>query len=142
MRRRIRIIHKTRKPTFTEQLESHARRIVRRTRETESASPIRAVVDSELALVVDHIDRERGLQEQLRRNLLRLECYIDTEIMQRSRRVAGYLGADFPERDMLRARLLRIEEERRRLARQHEDKIRGLHERLLEAVNKRRQFLL
>ena len=54
----------------------------------------------EIALTLDHIERTRALHQELRRNLLRHECYLSTEILQREPR--GHQVYDdyrLPERD-------------------------------------------
>jgi hypothetical protein len=87
-----------------------------------------------MALALDHIQGVRWLHKNLRRGLLRLECYIDTEIMQREPRPPFFYDERLPERDMLRARLLKIEQERRRLAVAEVERLQPLHDRLLTLV--------
>lgn len=134
--RRIRIIEKKRERTFTERLEEKAGRIVSTPAKAPTDS-VEASVRSEIALTLSQINSVRNLHEKLRRNLLRLECYIDTEIMQRTSRLPAFVEHRIAERDMLRARLLTIEAERRKLAAAEEKELRELHGRLLALIQRR-----
>lgn len=136
VRRRIRIIYKQGKPTFSEQLEERARRFVNRRRET--TSPIETAVLDEIALTLDHLVATRTLHADLRRQLLRLECYIDTEIMQREPKPPFFYDERIAERDMLRKRLLAIAQEGRRIAISEIAHLRILSDRLAEAFARRR----
>lgn len=134
--RRIRIIEKKREPTFTERLEEKAKRIVSSSQKMASTNSVEAIMRSEIALTLSQINSVRNLHEKLRRNLLRLECYIDTEIMRRTPRLPAFIEHRIAERDMLRARLLTIEAERRRLAVVEEKELRELHGRLCSSLQK------
>ena len=101
----------------------------------DSGDPSLMIV-REIALTLDHLDKVRKLHEHLARGLLRLECYIDTEIIQREPRPPVYEDPRLRERDMLRGRLLQIEQERRRLAIIRDEKLQALHDRLLTLMNK------
>ena len=98
------------------------------------------MIEGQLALTLSHIDSVRRLQRDLRRSLLRQELYLDTEIMQREPREPVYEDPRLKERDMLRDRLRRVEHERRRLALVEEESLRGLHDRLLEVLNRHLTF--
>ena len=134
--RRIRIIEKKREPTFTERLEEKAGRIVANSQERTRTNSVEASVRSEIALTLSHINSVRNLHEKLRRNLLRLECYIDTEIMQRTPRLPAFAEHRIAERDMLRARLLTIEAERRKLIVTEEKELRELHDHLFTLLTR------
>lgn len=128
MAKRIRIIYKIPKPTFIEQLEDRARNLCR---DKNRRDPILAGLLDEVAFLTDRLDRVRQLHKSLRLNLLRLECYIDTEIMQRDPpRGPFFYDRRLPERDMLRARLLKIEAERRQIVISEEERLLAVHERL------------
>lgn len=140
MIRRVRILDPPKPVSFSEQLEAGARAALKHDREgrRRDDSPIRRVLDAELALIVGELDRERALHRDLGRNITLLECYVGTEILQRTPRPPVYQDERLPERDMLRGRLLRLEHERRRVKREHHEKLRDLHERLLTVMSKRR----
>ena len=135
----IRIISKKAKPTFSETLEEKARQLTRNADRPREAT-VGSIVEHEIALVVNHIDRLRAVHKNLHHSLLRIECYVDTEIIQREPREPVYIDYRLAERDRLRNRLFKIEEERRKLAVAHEDKIQTLHDRLLSLMQ--RQSLL
>ena len=82
--------------------------------------------------------RERH-DEQFRR-LLRVECYIDTELMQMEARKPRYAFYHFPEQDKLKQRLFNIEKERRNLSIRLEEKTQTLEEKLLSLINKHEQL--
>ena len=135
----IRILCKRAKPTFGETLEEKARQLTDNA-ERQGAVTVGSIVEQEIVLVVNHIDRLRAMHENLHRSLLQIECYVDTEIIQREPREPVYIDYRLAERDRLRNRLFKIEEERRKLAVAHEDKIQTLHDRLLSLMQ--RQSLL
>lgn len=137
MARRIRIVKSPRKPTFSERLEQRARSLTERRRDETDERTLSSMLRGDIALTVNQIDDLRRLHERLRRNLLRIECYIQTEITQREPREPVYEDRRIAERDMLRARLLNIEQERRRLAISEADRLQALHGRLLGLMNKR-----
>ena len=137
MSRRIRVIERVEKPTFSQQLEERAKEIIRTARRDDTAASITLGLQRELALALDHIDSVHLLHENLRRNLLRHECYLSTEILQREPRGSQvYRDERLPERDRLRDRLREIDAERRRLAMWHEEHLARLHDRLLTLFNR------
>ncbi len=135
--RRIRILEKKKKaPTFGETLEERARRLAKRVHDLPWVTSPPSVTKREIALTLDHITRFRDLHEHLRRSLVRLECYIHTELLQLDPHRPVYRDERFVERDKLKRRLFKIEEERRRLAVQKEERLQGLHERLLALLHR------
>ncbi len=137
MARRVRIITKPRKPTFAERLEERARALTEQRTEKNDDRTLSSMLRRDIALTVNQIDDFRKLHERLRRNLHRIECYIQTEITQREPREPVYEDRRIAERDMLRARLLNVEQERRRLAVSEEERLQAMHGRLLALMNKR-----
>lgn len=94
-------------------------------------------IECELAMTLDQIDRTRKLHEELRRNLVRQECYADNELNDMEQRTPKYSTYRFPEREKLQRRLIKIEDTRRMLALKQEDDLRDLHDRLLAVLNRR-----
>ena len=103
-------------------------------------TPLQTSIERDITLTLHHIQDLRNLHKNLRRNLLRLECYVETEITQREPRIPVYQDDRIAERDMLRGRLLVIEQERRHLAILEHDKVRFLQDRLLSLMIKRYEF--
>ncbi len=133
---RIRIIKKEKKPTFVEQLEARARALVKDANHHSDCRSVESALEQELALVVSHIESVRNVHNNLRRNLLRHECYLSTEILQREPPEPVYDDPRLSERDRLRDRLRDVDKERRRLALQEDETMRGLQDQLLQAVNR------
>ncbi len=137
MPRRIRILYPVTERSFAERLEQQARTMIKRPdRNGQPSSTIRSL-EQELALTLDHLDKTRELHESLRRNLVRIECYVDNELIDMERRTPKYSPYRFPEREKLQRRLIRIEEERRRLALQEHEQVRELRAQLLSLLGKR-----
>ena len=134
--KRIRVIEKKRKRTFAERLEERARIRSEGIENAPRNQTLSSGLEQAIALTLDQIESVRRVHKNIRRNLLRIECYIDTEIRQREPRIPVYRDGRIAERDMLRARLLQIEQERRRLELIEEEKLRSLHDRLLALMNR------
>ena len=137
MGRRIRIVERKKESTFAERLEARAAAILARARNRDIPDPVMDAIAGEIALTLDQIRSVRRLHEHLRRELTRVECYIETEIIQREPRIPVYEDRRIAERDMLRGRLLAIGQERRRLAMAEEEKTHAAHSRLLMLTNRR-----
>ena len=134
--KRIRVIEKKQKSTFSESLEERARVRAGRIENAQRNRTLSSGLEQAIALTLDQIESVRLVHKEIRRNLLRIECYIDTEIMQREPRIPVYRDGRLAERDMLRARLLNIEQERRRLELIEDEKLRSLHDRLMALMNR------
>lgn len=133
------LVEPKREPTFTERLEQKTGKVIENSREDGWTGLAEANVRGEIALTLSQINSVGNLHEKLRRNLLRLECYIDTEIMQRAPMPPNSYDHRIAERDMLRARLLRIERERRVLSIVEERELRQLHTQLWSLLQQHTQ---
>jgi len=133
------IVEPKREPTFTERLEEKVGRVIENSGEQGWTGLAESSVRGEIALTLSQINNVDNLHEKLRRNLLRLECYIDTEIMQRAPKPPHFYDHRIAERDMLRARLLRIEAERRALSIFEERELRQLHTQLWSLLGQHTQ---
>lgn len=120
---------------FTASLEARARELVAQS-DGRDPDALTSPLAKEVALLLDHLDRLRALEERLTRSLLRVECYVDTELMQMESRTPKYSPYRFPEREKLQRRLGELERERRQLAESQEKERQRLHDRLLDAVKK------
>lgn len=125
---RWKIIEKDRS-TFGDRLEERARRLVARV--AQDTDDIVATVSREIAWVLDRLERMRALRKRRDRSLLRVECYIHTELHGVEARTPKYDPSRFPEREKLQHRLFMIERERRSVDAEHEREIQELQERLL-----------
>ena len=137
----IRIIDSTAKEErFAERLEEKAHEIVQELPPTSWDASDTTIVGRELALIVSQIHRLRALEEREIQQLLRIECYVGTELLQMEERTPRYSPYRFPEREKLQRRLMTIDQERRRLVIGHEDKLRQLHDRLLYLLEQHTQL--
>lgn len=132
----IKIIKNEKKLTFAEQLEQRARHLVKNAGKNQDRRGTTSALERELALTLSHIDDARETHDRAHRSLLRQECYLDTEIMQREPREPVYHDPRLPERDRLRDRLRNVEKERRRLCLVEAGELRGLQRQLLDAMNR------
>lgn len=135
-RKPIVVIEKKPPKSSSEKLEERARALLADRSRNETVG-IERVLDNELALALDQLTRNRNLHDRLERRLLLMECYVDTEIIQRSPRPPFYYDRYWHDRQMLRGRLVKIEDERRRLALQREESMRPLHDKLLNLIHRR-----
>lgn len=101
---------------------------------------IPAMIRREIALTVDQIKRLQERHDEQFRRLLRIECYIDTDLIQLEQRQPRYIPYHFPEKEKLKQRLFDIEKERRNLSLKLEEKTQGLEEKLLSLINKHEQL--
>ena len=122
--------------SFGASLEGRVRAIVNRTRKQGWDMSSQGVIERDLALALDHVDRQRALHEKLRRSLLRQECYINTLRMLHEPRGPGFYTRNPQLLDQLRRELQALESERRRVAAVAERERRELRDRLLILVNR------
>jgi len=120
---------------FGKALEEKAKELAARPAKKQWEKSIPAMLRREIALTVDQIKRLRERNEQQLDHLLKLECNIDTELMQM--RDQPHQSS---ESGTLKQRLFDIEKERRRLSLKLEEKTQSLEERLLSLVNKHEQI--
>ena len=132
----IRIIKKEKKLTFAEQLEQRARHLVKNAGKNQDRRGTTSALERELALTLSHMNHVRESHDRAQRSLLRQECYLDTEIIQREPQEPVYQDPRLPERDRLRDRLRNVEKERRRLGLIEAGELRGLQSQLLDVMNR------
>ena len=91
-------------------------------------------------MTVEQIQSLRDRHDEQFHRLLRVECYVDTELLQMEQRQPRYVPYHFPEKDKLKQRLFDIEKERRNLSLRLEEKTQSLEDRLLSLINKHQQL--
>lgn len=127
--------------SFGKTLEDKANELAAERNITNWDASIPSMLGREISLTVDQIKRLRERHEEQFQKLLRLECYVDTDLMQMHQpHHPRNLPCDFPERDKLKQRLFDIEKERRNLSLRLEEKTQGLEDRLLNLINKHEQL--
>jgi hypothetical protein len=127
---------------FKKTLEEKAEDIAAYPKKELWENSIPGMIRREIALTVDQIKRLRERHDEQFRRLLRVECYVDTDLMQMEQRQPRYVPYHFPEKDKLKQRLFDIEKERRNLSIRLEEKTQSLEDRLLSLVNKHEQLFL
>ncbi|MCH8147407.1 MAG: hypothetical protein IH987_05340 [Planctomycetes bacterium] len=139
-RKRIRILNDKPPPSFSQRLELQAREIVRRGRQREGQDPIVLLIERDIALTLDHLDRLRDVHREIRSSLMRHECNLGTAILQRTPPPPVYEDPRLPERDRLRDRIRHLDEERRRWSVQYVRDRQAILDRLLSLANRHRQL--
>jgi len=125
---------------FAKTLEEKASDIAAFPKKEQWDKSIPSIVRREIALTVDQIKRLKERHEEQFHRLLKLECYVDTDLMQMEQRQPRYMPYHFPEKEKLKQRLFDIEKDRRNLSLRLEEKTQGLEDRLLSLINKHEQL--
>ena len=125
---------------FTKSLEEKAEHLASVPKREQWDKSIPSILRREIALTVDQIKRLKKKHEEQFLRLLRIECYVDTDLMQLEERIPRYVPYHFPEKEKFKQRLFEIEKERRNLNLKLEDKSRSLEDRLLSLINKYEQL--
>ena len=124
------------KLSFTDQLEQRARRIAAAHTGRDSDDAIITGVINEIAFVLDQIDQARAFDESQHRSLIRLECYIDTDLMQMEARTPRYSPYRFPEREKLQRRLMTVAFQHVRHGKERFERLGDLHRELRRLLQK------
>ncbi len=125
---------------FTKSLEEKANQLAAYPRKNKWDDSIPSILRREITLTVEQIQRLRDRHDEQFRRLLRVECYVDTELMQMDQRQPRDVPFSLPQEDKLKQRLFDIEKERRNLSLRLEEKTQGLETKLLELINKHQQL--
>lgn len=133
---KIRVIRPSTKDPTLVGLEARCRQD--RRRDLDPADPKHAIEQS-LALKVSELDAFRAVQAKQAKSLMDVECYTNTELMQMEARTPRYSPYRYPEREKLQRRLVKVEEERRRLSLVHHERLARIHEELLDLLQQRDQ---
>ena len=128
--------------TFAKSLEEKAEHLVSVPKKQVWKKTIPSMLRREIALTVEQIKRLRKHHDDQFHRLLRIECYVDTDLMQLEQRIPRYVPYHFPEKEKLKQRLFEIEKERRNLSLKLEDKTQGLEDKLLGLINKHEQLFI
>ena len=125
---------------ITKSLEEKAEFLASVPKQEQWDKSIPSIILREIALTVDQIKRLKERHEEQLRRLLRIECYVDTDLMQLEQRTPRYVPYHFPEKEKLKQRLFEIEKERRNLSLRLEEKTQGLEDKLLTLINQHEQL--
>jgi len=127
---------------FSFYMEESARDLISSRNSQYTGFEVTSLIEQEIALTLDQIDRLRSVQTYQNRSLCRVECYVDTELMQMEERAPQYSPYRFPEREKFQQRLFGIEAERRKNSMIYEDKMQNLQRKLLSLMQKHEQLNL
>ena len=125
---------------FTKSLEEKAEHLASVPKREQWDKSIPSIVRREIALTIDQIKRLKEKHEEQFRRLLRIECYVGTDLMQLEKRILRYAPYHFPEKEKFKQKLFEIEKERRNLSIRLEEKTQNLEVRLLELINRHDQL--
>ena len=125
---------------FSKTLEERARQLAEDSNDRQWDTSIPAAIRRQIALTVEQGRRQKEIHERQLRRLLRIECYVDTDLMQLEQRIPRYIPCRFPEKEKFKKRLFEIEKERRNLTLRLEEKNQSLEDRLLNLLDKHEQL--
>jgi hypothetical protein len=125
---------------FAKTLEEKAEFIASVPKQEQWDKSILSILRREIALTVDQIKRLKERHDEQFLRLLRIECYVDTDLMQLEQRIPRYAPYHFPEKEKFKQRLFGIERERLSLSLRLEEKTQNLETRLLELINQHDQL--
>ena len=121
---------------FTKSLEEKAEFLASVPKREQWDKSIPSIVRREIALTVDQIKRLNEKHEEQFLRLLRIECYVDTDLMRLEERIPRYAPYHFPEKEKFKQRLFEIEKERRNLSLKLEEKTQFLETKLMGLINR------
>lgn len=101
---------------------------------------IPATLRREIALTVEQVEQLKKQYDRQFRKLLRIECYVETELRQLRAGLPEYMHVHFPETEKLHQRLFEIEKQRRDLGLWLGEKNRVLESKLLSLINQHDQL--
>jgi len=125
---------------FIKSLEDIANEIAAGSAKNSWENSVPGMIRREIALTVDQIKRIKDQHNKVFRRLLRVECEIDTDLMQMIQHEPWQPLYHLPEREKFKQRLFDIEKERRNLSLKLEEKTRSLEDKLLGLINKHEQL--
>lgn len=128
------------KENFSILMENEARDLVKNIRHKNDNLSLTSLLEQEIALTVEQIDKLRQLNKDQFRSLLRTECYIGTDLMQMEERLPHESPLRFAEKDKFHLRLQAVEAERRKLSIFYEEKMRMFQRQLLGLMQKHGQL--
>ena len=131
------LIHMAR---FRKTLEEKAEELVSVPNRQQWDKSIPSIVRREIALTVDQIKRIKQHHDEQFHRLLKLECYVETDLKRLLARSPKFMPYHFPEKEKFKQRLFDIEKERRDLSLRLEEKTQSLEDRLLSLINKHEQI--
>lgn len=134
----IRLLQKSREPTFTERLEGRARSVAGNQVDRKWESSALSILELEITLTMQHIEGQKALSRKMETALVSERFYVYGELVQQKRET-HYRPYRPNSIDNLKARLGQIDSELRRIAAIHVEALARLHERLLVQLSRHAQ---
>jgi len=125
---------------FVKTLEEKAKQLAGDLRKNQWDKSIPSIIQREIVLTVEQVNRLKEQHDGQLLRLLRMECSVGTDLMQLEQRTPRYIPYHFPEKEKLKQRLFEIEKDRRKLKLRLEEKIQGFEDKLLTLINKHEQL--
>ncbi len=120
--------------SISEGLEALALEIRERTGTHKRKATALSLLEQEIGLISEHLDRARDIHKEQLRRIVRAECYVDSDLIK----LQSYQPAVFlfrlKVRDSLEGKLLNLDMERRKRIASYEKDIATLHDRLLSLL--------
>lgn len=126
--------------SFSAKVENEARDLIKNHGPSNASLSLTSLLEQEIALTVEQMDRLRQLNKDQLRSLLRTECYVDTDLMQMEARLPPEDDRRFAERDKFHKQLMAVEAERRKLSIFYDEKMRICQQKLLSLMQKHGQI--
>jgi hypothetical protein len=120
--------------SFRRKLEDRAR-FIARDEDIWDSSAISAV-EREIALTIEQIEHLKEVNKESKQSLSASECSVCTDILNLEPRPLQYFDNNLKERNNLKTKVLKIDEQRRKLSSEGNDKLRVLQDRLLFLMNR------
>jgi hypothetical protein len=139
---RIREIVRPSRKKFQKRLEDRGEAIARRVERREWTPSISSLVEREVALTVRQIASVRTGHDYFENKLRKLEEAVDRDYATINTRMGYQTILINTERNRLRQQRWNLEHDLRQIALSKEEKLRGLHDRLLVLLNRHRQLRL
>jgi len=135
--KQVKIIYPQQEKTFGQRLESLAEWLTSRAQNDNGGDTPASVMERDIKMALSHIAQAKQRHKEMMSNLLRHECYVDTEILQHDFiHRSDYSLYHFRFRGKLQDKLGRIEQERRQSTQAMEDRLQLHHDRLLVLLNR------
>ena len=121
--------------SISEGLEALALEIRERAGTHERKATAFSLLEQEIGLISEHLDRVRDIHKEQLRRIVRAECYVDSDLIK----LQSYQPAVFlfrlKARDNLESKLLKLDMERRKLIASHEQEMMRLQEKLFSLMS-------
>ncbi|MCZ6655526.1 MAG: hypothetical protein O7D91_21165 [Planctomycetota bacterium] len=121
--------------SISEGLETLARDIRERGGTHKRKATALSLLEQEIGLISEHLDRVRDVHKEQLRRIVRAETYVDTDLITLQSYQPGVFLFRLKARDNLEGKLLKLDMERRKLIASHEQEMMRLQEKLFSLMS-------